>query len=249
LSRPPTLDPLKYDPHQGTDAEGERERGREGERERGREGEGVCERKGERENVCVCVYVCMYVCHTHASTCTHFLCALPNEGVCTLKNALRYPFQKIDATDAAMCTPLHCAAWKGHNDVVDVLLEAGANHMALTESGWTPLHTAAFRGHEGVTRALLGAGVDPRQRDLMGYTPFELAESEGIRALLRRAMEEYVVRPRMSSLTRAGGMCVCERKRWSDGWIDRCRCRKIERHRGAQREKEGSGEEGKEVGK
>ena len=187
--------------HTKADAGGKRER--ESVREK--------EREKERERVT----------HARESTGTHFLCARPNKGVCTasvrrLYGFVRhlcphimpscYPLQKIDATDAAMCTPLHCAAWKGHNDVVDVLLEAGANHIALTESGWTPLHTAAFRGHEGVTRALLGAGVDPMQRDLMGYTPFELAESDGIRALLRRAMEEYVVSPRMSSLRMARGL-------------------------------------------
>jgi hypothetical protein len=168
----------------------------------------VCEREREKEKES----------HTRARAHAHTFSALAptRASVRRLYGFVRhlcphtmpscYPFQKIDATDAAMCTPLHCAAWKGHNDVVDVLLEAGANHIALTESGWTPLHTAAFRGHEGVTRALLGAGVDPRQRDLMGYTPFELAESDGIRALLRRAMEEYVVSPRMSSLRRARGL-------------------------------------------
>lgn len=102
----------------------------------------------------------------------------------------------MDATDAATCTPLHCAAWKGHNDVVDTLLDAGANQYALTENGWTALHTAAFRGHEGVAKALLSAGVDPRQRDLMGYTPLELAESEGLRQLLIKAMDDFQVGPK-----------------------------------------------------
>ena len=60
-----------------------------------------------------------------------------------------------------MSTPLHCAAWKGHAGVVGQLLAAGANPLAITESGWTPLHSAAFRGHAPVAELLLDAGELP----------------------------------------------------------------------------------------
>jgi ankyrin repeat protein len=98
--------------------------------------------------------------------------------------------QDVEATDSAMCTPLHCACWKGHLDVVEHLLEAGANPQALTESGWSPLHTAAFRGHALVAEFLLkNTDIGAGQRDLMGYTPLELAEKEEVRAM---AAEECV---------------------------------------------------------
>ena len=64
----------------------------------------------------------------------------------------------MEVVDATMSTPLHCAAWKGHTKVVDQLLTAGANPLAVTESGWTPLHSAAFRGHAAVAELLLDAG-------------------------------------------------------------------------------------------
>jgi ankyrin repeat protein len=64
----------------------------------------------------------------------------------------------MEVVDATMSTPLHCAAWKGHTKVVDQLLTAGANPLAVTESGWTPLHSAAFRGHAAVVELLLDAG-------------------------------------------------------------------------------------------
>ena len=95
----------------------------------------------------------------------------------------------MEAVDATMSTPLHCASWKGHVKVVERLLAAGANPLAVTESGWTPLHSAAYRGHAQVAQRLLETGrLDPRQRDLMGYTPLELAEDLEVIKLLRDAL-------------------------------------------------------------
>jgi hypothetical protein len=59
----------------------------------------------------------------------------------------------LEAIDASLSTPLHCACWKGHTDVVEKLLEKGANPLAVTESGWNPIHSAAFRGHAAVVKA------------------------------------------------------------------------------------------------
>ena len=52
----------------------------------------------------------------------------------------------INARDSDASTPLHCAAWKGHVEVVKLLLEYGADIQAINENshwGDTALHAAA----------------------------------------------------------------------------------------------------------
>ena len=56
---------------------------------------------------------------------------------------------------------MHYAACGGYEDVVLVLIEAGANVEEHNENGHTPLMEAASAGHVGVAKILLefGAGI------------------------------------------------------------------------------------------
>lgn len=47
------------------------------------------------------------------------------------------------------------AAYKGHKEVVDVLLANGAQIEAATKSGFTALHMACGKGHLNVASSLL----------------------------------------------------------------------------------------------
>lgn len=51
------------------------------------------------------------------------------------------------------------AAYHGHEDVVRLLLEAGADTEVANDRGQTALCAAAFRGDAGIVRALLGHGA------------------------------------------------------------------------------------------
>ena len=60
-------------------------------------------------------------------------------------------------------TALVWAVAEGHADVVDALIQAGAEFQMTLESGFTPLLFAVRQGHADVVRRLVQAGVDVNQ--------------------------------------------------------------------------------------
>ena len=89
-------------------------------------------------------------------------------------------------------TALHVAAREGEDEIVDLLIGAGAETGAGTRIGaHTPLHLAAGAGHAGVVRALLGAGADPgAATTTSGVTPLHLAaEARDGEAVVRLLLE------------------------------------------------------------
>ena len=104
----------------------------------------------------------------------------------------------------AGATPLHVAAERGHDDVVRLLLEAGATVDSRRIEGLTPLHLAAGVGRFATVRRLLAAGADPNSRESGGWTPLHRAASQGhdnvVRLLLPlgadpRAMDDQRATP------------------------------------------------------
>ena len=119
-------------------------------------------------------------------------------------------------------TPLMAALYRGHGEVVDALIEAGAEidvfaaaatgrtedlRRALDEStvntvaydGWTPLHLAAFFGHVENVRLLLDAGADvcAVSQNSLQNTPLHAAtagrHSDAALLLLERGADASVV--------------------------------------------------------
>lgn len=99
-------------------------------------------------------------------------------------------------------TALHCAAWKGHEAVLECLLASGVDvsrqHTARRD-GWTPLLMACENGEASVLPALIAAGVDvnePRRSGGAGFTPLMYLCycdcAEGVALLLRHLSPEGV---------------------------------------------------------
>ncbi len=103
----------------------------------------------------------------------------------------------INAKDDDGFTPLHWTAIKGHKEIVELLIDNGANvNPKGDEFGMTPLHKAASKGHREITELLIANGADvnakvvssPTARTalLEGSTPLETAKNKETFDLLRK---------------------------------------------------------------
>jgi ankyrin repeat protein len=105
---------------------------------------------------------------------TEIIKAAKNADVWRLKELLAKDSSLIEARDKDGSTPLHCAVWKGHAEVVAVLIEAGANVNAENENehwGTTPLHAAAHANQAAIAQLLIDRGAKINARDKEGRTP------------------------------------------------------------------------------
>ena len=77
-------------------------------------------------------------------------------------------------------TCAHSAASFGHDGVLALLLQAGAEPAAESEGGFTPLHAAAYNGHAACVALLLAMGVSPAvTTSAGGYQPLHSASMAG----------------------------------------------------------------------
>ncbi|RYP60841.1 hypothetical protein DL770_009919 [Monosporascus sp. CRB-9-2] len=86
--------------------------------------------------------------------------------------------------------PLSWAAGEGHELVVRLLVEKGADIEAKDGYGRTPLSWAAGNGHEAVVRMLVEKGADIEAKDGYGQTPLSWAAGNGHEAVMGMLVEK-----------------------------------------------------------
>jgi hypothetical protein len=92
-----------------------------------------------------------------------------------VKHYLRKLPDSVGARDGFRYTPLHWAAVQGHWDVVEALVEGGADVNAVGGDGGTPLHLAAHHDRPDMIRQLLDEGADLTIQNRWGRTPLHVA--------------------------------------------------------------------------
>uniref|UniRef100_A0ABM5F0Y2 Ankyrin repeat and SAM domain-containing protein 3 isoform X1 n=2 Tax=Pogona vitticeps TaxID=103695 RepID=A0ABM5F0Y2_9SAUR len=82
-------------------------------------------------------------------------------------------------------TPLMYASYIGHDTIVHMLLEAGANVNLPTPEGQTPLMLAASCGNESVASFLLQRGAELEMKDIHGWTALFHCTSAGHQQMVK----------------------------------------------------------------
>ena len=85
----------------------------------------------------------------------------------------------IDARDHRGYSALMLAAYSGHQEAFDFLLERGADPRSADLGGNSVLMGAAFKGHLDMVRKLLAAGADPLARNNAGLDASGFAANFG----------------------------------------------------------------------
>lgn len=95
-------------------------------------------------------------------------------------------------------TPLHVAAERAHNDILEVLQKHGAKVNAVDTLGQTALHRAALAGHIQTCKLLLSFGADPSVVSLQGFTAAQMG-NEAVQQILNGKAAAALTLPRHES--------------------------------------------------
>ena len=87
-------------------------------------------------------------------------------------------------------TPLCEAALSGDRNVVQLLLNNGADPNKVDGFEWTPLHHATYRGNRNVVEVLLERGSDPDSSTINGSTPLHLALKYGDEEMVKLLLQK-----------------------------------------------------------
>ena len=83
------------------------------------------------------------------------------------------------SSNALHLAPLHSAVASDSFELVNLLLDRGAEPNPKEASGSTPLHSAAGHGNRTIIDRLLQAGADPNAQTNDGKTPADIAKKYG----------------------------------------------------------------------
>ncbi|GLV32553.1 uncharacterized protein CBL_00737 [Carabus blaptoides fortunei] len=112
--------------------------------------------------------------------------AVDKNDVASLKTLLAKD-QKVNIFDENCMTPLQHAAYKGNKEIVQILLDQGADvNVCQHEHGYTSLHFAGLSGNAEVCHLLLLAGSKIHTLNSVGRTAAQMAAFVGNHACVAK---------------------------------------------------------------
>lgn len=92
---------------------------------------------------------------------------------------IKHPQIKLEAHGRMGLTAVSAAAFKGHNDILESLLSAGANPNATNLSQQTAIMFASLTGKSEAVKLLLKYGAQRDAQDKQGNSALTLAKEQG----------------------------------------------------------------------
>lgn len=97
----------------------------------------------------------------------------------------------LDGKNIGGWTPLMYASYIGHDNIVNLLLEAGVNVNAATAKGLTPLMLAASCGNESIAYFLLQQGAELERKDCRGWTALFHCTGTGHQQMVKFLLDNH----------------------------------------------------------
>jgi len=115
--------------------------------------------------------------------------AIEKGEIARVRDLVRVGADIENMNDRNGLTAMHYASSYGHKNIIEILLDSGANIHAYDAKKATPLHSAASGGYSDITRLLLDRGAVIDEKDEHGWTPFHKAAHNGHVSVARELLE------------------------------------------------------------
>ncbi|XP_013924902.1 PREDICTED: BCL-6 corepressor-like protein 1 [Thamnophis sirtalis] len=126
---------------------------------------------------------------------TKHLSGLCEEGKDVVMYCLQKPNNDVNHRDNAGYTALHEACARGWVDILQTLLEHGANVNCSAQDGTRPVHDAVANDNLKILWLLLSYGADPTLATYSGQTALKLANSDVMKSFLTDHLLDLQGRP------------------------------------------------------